>query len=107
MVVPVNKVVKRAGHRRRRAPLLRRSLLRRSRSTPSRAGSTRPGSRRIREGVYYGQCSELCGNGHPYMPITIRVVSEAQYAAWLAEAKQKYAAIDGAGSDPARRRAIV
>ena len=29
-----------------------------------------------KEGVYYGQCSELCGNGHPYMPIAIRVVSE-------------------------------
>jgi len=47
-----------------------------------------------REGVYHGQCSELCGNGHPYMPITIRVVSEQQYAAWLAEAKQKYASTD-------------
>ncbi len=47
------------------------------------------------EGVYHGQCSELCGNGHPYMPITIRVVSEQQYAAWLAEAKQKYASTDG------------
>ncbi|MBZ6076000.1 cytochrome c oxidase subunit II [Microvirga sp. WGZ8] len=47
------------------------------------------------EGTYHGQCSELCGNGHPYMPITIRVVSEQQYAAWLAEAKQKYAAVDG------------
>ena len=44
-----------------------------------------------REGIYYGQCSELCGNGHPYMPIEIRVVSEQQYAAWLAEAKQKFA----------------
>ncbi|MFC4175390.1 cytochrome c oxidase subunit II [Microvirga sp. GCM10011540] len=44
-----------------------------------------------KEGVYYGQCSELCGNGHPYMPIEIRVVSEQQYAAWLAEAKQKFA----------------
>ncbi len=44
-----------------------------------------------KEGVYYGQCSELCGNGHPYMPIEIRVVSEQQYAAWLAESKQKYA----------------
>jgi len=51
-----------------------------------------------REGVYYGQCSELCGNGHPYMPIVVRVVSDAQYAAWLTEAKQKYASIDGAGS---------
>jgi cytochrome c oxidase subunit 2 len=49
-----------------------------------------------REGVYYGQCSELCGNGHPYMPITVRVVSEEQYAAWLAEAKQKFAATGGA-----------
>jgi cytochrome c oxidase subunit II len=47
------------------------------------------------EGVYHGQCSELCGNGHPYMPITIRVVSEQQYAAWLTEAKQKFASVDG------------
>jgi cytochrome c oxidase subunit 2 len=48
-----------------------------------------------KEGVYYGQCSELCGNGHPYMPIEIRVVSEQQYAAWLAEAKQKFASTGG------------
>src|SRR3954470_17734164 len=45
-----------------------------------------------REGIYYGQCSELCGNGHPYMPIQIRVVNDADYAAWLADAKKKYAA---------------
>jgi cytochrome c oxidase subunit 2 len=45
-----------------------------------------------REGVYYGQCSELCGNGHPYMPIAVRVVSEQAFAAWVAEAKQKFAA---------------
>ena len=45
-------------------------------------------------GVYYGQCSELCGNGHPYMPIEIRVVSEQDYAAWLTEAKQKYASTE-------------
>ncbi len=48
-----------------------------------------------REGVYYGQCSELCGNGHPYMPIAVRVVSQQQYEAWLAEAKTKFASIDG------------
>jgi cytochrome c oxidase subunit 2 len=48
-----------------------------------------------KEGVYYGQCSELCGNGHPYMPIEIRVVSEQDYAAWLTEAKQKYASTEG------------
>jgi cytochrome c oxidase subunit 2 len=47
-----------------------------------------------REGVYYGQCSELCGNGHPYMPIAIRVVSDTDYATWLTEAKQKFAATD-------------
>ncbi|KAA2234110.1 cytochrome c oxidase subunit II [Salinarimonas soli] len=51
-----------------------------------------------REGVYYGQCSELCGNGHPYMPIQVRVVNDAQYAAWLEEAKKKFASVDGSGS---------
>ncbi len=44
-----------------------------------------------REGVYHGQCSELCGNGHAYMPITVRVVSNEAYAAWIADAKKKYA----------------
>jgi len=34
-------------------------------------------------GVYYGQCSELCGKNHAYMPIEIRVVPQAQYDAWL------------------------
>ncbi|WP_323770903.1 cytochrome c oxidase subunit II [Antarctobacter sp.] len=37
-----------------------------------------------KEGVYYGQCSELCGIAHAYMPITVKVVSEAAYEAWLA-----------------------
>jgi cytochrome c oxidase subunit 2 len=45
-----------------------------------------------REGVYYGQCSELCGQNHAFMPIAIRVVSEEEYSAWLAEARQKFAA---------------
>jgi cytochrome c oxidase subunit II len=48
-----------------------------------------------REGIYYGQCSELCGSRHAYMPIAVRVVSDAQYATWLTEAKQKYARTDG------------
>jgi cytochrome c oxidase subunit II len=39
-----------------------------------------------REGLYYGQCSELCGKDHAYMPIAIRVVSEEKYTAWLAAA---------------------
>jgi len=48
-----------------------------------------------REGMYYGQCSELCGKDHAYMPIGVRVVSEKDYATWLEQAKKKYAAIDG------------
>lgn len=47
-----------------------------------------------REGVYYGQCRELCGQRHAYMPTVVRAVSEAQYAQWLDEAKKKYAGID-------------
>ena len=45
-----------------------------------------------REGVYYGQCSQLCGRDHAFMPIAVRVVSEQQYSAWLDQAKKKYAA---------------
>ena len=44
-----------------------------------------------REGIYYGQCSELCGKDHAYMPIAVRVVNERDYAAWLEQAKRKYA----------------
>jgi cytochrome c oxidase subunit 2 len=48
-----------------------------------------------REGVYHGQCSELCGQRHAFMPITVRVVGEAAYASWLGDAKKKYASRDG------------
>jgi cytochrome c oxidase subunit 2 len=44
-----------------------------------------------REGVYYGQCSELCGKDHAFMPITVRVVSEKDFAAWIDDAKKKFA----------------
>jgi cytochrome c oxidase subunit II len=44
-----------------------------------------------REGIYYGQCSKLCGKDHAYMPIAFRVVSEEAYAKWLEEAKKKFA----------------
>jgi cytochrome c oxidase subunit II len=40
-----------------------------------------------RKGVYHGQCSELCGRNHAFMPITVRVVSEAAFADWLAKNK--------------------
>ncbi len=42
-------------------------------------------------GIYYGQCSELCGKDHSYMPITVHVVSEEDYAAWLETALDIYA----------------
>jgi len=45
-------------------------------------------------GTFYGECSELCGARHAYMPIEVHVVSDADYAAWLAGAKKKFAAID-------------
>ena len=38
----------------------------------------------MREGVYYGQCSELCGVNHGFMPIAVEVVSEARFAEWVA-----------------------
>ena len=41
-----------------------------------------------REGIYFGQCSELCGKDHAYMPITVKVVSQETYNAWLIEAKE-------------------
>jgi cytochrome c oxidase subunit 2 len=41
-----------------------------------------------REGVYFGQCSELCGIAHAYMPITVQVVSQEAYDAWLAASKE-------------------
>jgi cytochrome c oxidase subunit II len=49
-----------------------------------------------REGIYYGQCSELCGRDHAFMPIAVHVVSEADFAAWLEQAKKKYARTDSA-----------
>lgn len=51
-----------------------------------------------REGIYYGQCSFICGQNHAYMPIAFRVVSQERYAAWLAEAKQKFANAGDAGN---------
>jgi cytochrome c oxidase subunit 2 len=44
-----------------------------------------------KEGIYFGQCSKLCGKDHAYMPIAFRVVSQQAYQAWLADAKKKFA----------------
>ena len=42
-------------------------------------------------GTFYGQCSELCGTRHAYMPIAVRVVTQEQYDEWLAQAQAEYA----------------
>ncbi len=46
------------------------------------------------EGMYYGQCSELCGVNHGYMPIVVRAVSKEKFNAWVKTAKKKFANID-------------
>jgi cytochrome c oxidase subunit 2 len=51
------------------------------------------------EGTYYGQCSELCGTGHSYMPITIKAVSKAAFEEWIAQAKEDFAAVDSEDDD--------
>ncbi|CEG09546.1 Cytochrome c oxidase subunit 2 precursor [Afipia felis] len=42
-------------------------------------------------GMFYGQCSELCGKDHAYMPIAVRVVTEDEFKKWVADAQKKYA----------------
>jgi cytochrome c oxidase subunit II len=46
-------------------------------------------------GMFYGQCSELCGKDHAFMPIAVRVVSDQEFAAWVEDAKKKFAANPG------------
>jgi cytochrome c oxidase subunit II len=46
------------------------------------------------EGVYYGQCSELCGKDHSFMPIAVRVVKDSDFTAWVEDAKKKYAGVE-------------
>ena len=43
-------------------------------------------------GMFYGQCSELCGKDHAFMPIAVKVVSDQDFAAWVEDAKKKFAA---------------
>ena len=47
-----------------------------------------------REGVFYGQCSELCGAYHGFMPITVEVVSKDAFAAWVVKAQEEFALND-------------
>ena len=46
-------------------------------------------------GTYYGQCSELCGVNHGFMPIVVDIVSKQDFATWVEKAKQEFARVDG------------
>ncbi len=59
-----------------------------------------------RVGMYYGQCSELCGRDHDQMPIAVHVVSEKDYEAWLATAKKKFSADSGAARPAVAKSAV-
>ena len=50
------------------------------------------------EGTYYGQCSELCGRQHAFMPIRVEAVSKEAYAEWAEYAKEEFASNDSAGA---------
>ena len=54
-----------------------------------------------KEGVYYGQCSELCGTGHGYMPIEVRAVSQEEFDAWVEKMRKEYAEAGDAPADEA------
>ena len=48
--------------------------------------------------TFYGQCSELCGTGHSYMPIEVKMLSKAEFAEWVEKAKEEFAQIDQPGN---------
>ena len=58
-----------------------------------------------REGIYYGQCSELCGTNHGFMPIAVEAVTKEAYDAWVSEAQTKFAKVEG--FDVAGQRVLV
>ena len=100
-VVPVGKVVLVAGNGARTSfiPSPFPSFGIRIDAVPGRLNET--WFKAEREGIYYGQCSKLCGKDHSDMPIAFRVVSEEKYAAWLAEASKKFA-VNGYRAGPFR-----
>jgi cytochrome c oxidase subunit 2 len=61
-------------------------------ATPGRLNET--WFRATQEGVFYGQCSELCGKDHAFMPIQVRVVSKEAFDAWVAQAQKRFARTD-------------
>jgi cytochrome c oxidase subunit 2 len=53
-----------------------------------------------REGTYFGECNQICGINHAFMPIKIRAVSKEEFDKWVDQAKQKFAREDGTGPTP-------
>jgi cytochrome c oxidase subunit 2 len=86
MVVPVNKVIKveMTGADVIHAWAVPAFAVMHS-AVPGRLGET--WFKATQEGIYFGQCTALCGQGHAYMPIAVKVVSDAAYVTWLEQAK--------------------
>ena len=51
--------------------------------------------------MYYGQCSELCGKDHGFMPIAVEAVSKEKFQEWANKAKAKFAKVDGTSTSVA------
>ncbi len=60
----------------------------------------------LEEGMYYGQCSELCGTGHAYMPIMIKAVSKTEFDRWVEEAKEEFASLDEPDPTPEKETPV-
>ncbi len=58
-----------------------------------------------RPGTYYGQCNQICGTQHAYMPSVVRAVPEAEFTAWVEDAKKRFAANGAAPVQVAARSA--
>jgi cytochrome c oxidase subunit 2 len=60
-------------------------------------------------GIYYGQCSELCGIQHAYMPIKVRAVTEPEFEAWVKDAQGKFDKVEtpAASNEPASNQTAV
>lgn len=59
-----------------------------------------------REGIYYGQCSEICGVGHAYMPIAVEAVSKEAFAEWVERAQAEFAGTAPPGHGPAQQAPV-
>jgi cytochrome c oxidase subunit 2 len=60
-----------------------------------------------RPGTFYGQCNQICGTNHWFMPIEVRAVPQAEFQAWVEQAKAKYAQAEPAAPDAARQLAAL